>query len=170
MNDHRILLRRARPDEGPQLAQIAAEAYGKYVGQLAEPPAPLLLDYDEVARAGRTHVAEDAAGLLGMVTVEPGSPHFVLRNLAVRPASQGKGIGRLLVALVEDLARTADQQGVRLWTRTEMSDNIAFYKSLDYVVTHFEQTAEASRVFLCKDWDQAQIGGLAIHAHNEPAR
>lgn len=170
MNDHRILLRQARSDEGPQLAAIAAEAYGKYAGQLAEPPAPLLLDYDEVARAGRTYVAEDAAGLLGMVTVEPGDPHLVLRNLAVRPSDQGRGIGRRLVALVEDLARTAQQRGVRLWTRTEMSETIAFYKSLDYVVTHFDQTADASRVFLCKNWDTVQIGSPATHAHSNPTR
>jgi ribosomal protein S18 acetylase RimI-like enzyme len=151
VNDPRILLRPVRPDEGPQLAEIAREAYGKYAGLLAEPPAPLLLDYDEVAGSGRTYVAEDAGRLLGMVTAEPGEHDMVLRNLAVRPASQGRGIGRRLAVLVEELARTRDKRGVRLWTRAEMSDNIAFYKSLDYIITHSEQTAEASRVFFCKD-------------------
>lgn len=151
MNHASITLRRARADEGPQLADIAREAYGKYEGMLAEPPAPILLDYQMVASSGCTYVAEDAGRLVGMVTVESADPHLVLRNLAVSPVSQGRGVGRRLVALVEDLARTGEKRGVRLWTRAEMSDNIAFYKSLDYVVTHSEQTAEATRVHFCKE-------------------
>jgi len=150
-NNAHITLRPAGPDDSGQLAEIAREAYGKYLEMLDEPPAPILLDYDEVAASGRTYVAVEADRVLGMVTVEPGEPHLILRNLAVRPSRQGGGIGRVLVSLVEDMARENDLSGVRLWTRAEMSDNIAFYKGLDYVVTHSEQTEKASRVFFCKE-------------------
>ncbi|MGY3676396.1 GNAT family N-acetyltransferase [Streptomyces sp. TE33382] len=133
------------------MADIAREAYGKYLGLVDEPPAPLLMDYREVATSGRCYVAATAEGILGMVTVETADPYLVLRNLAVRPSAQGQGIGRNLVALVEEMALSAGMRGVRLWTRAEMTDNIAFYRSLQYVVTHSEQNEQAHRVFLCKD-------------------
>lgn len=151
VNNIQILLRRARPEDGRELAEIARQAYGKYVDMLVEPPAPLLLDYERVAASGRTYVAEEAGVLLGMVTVEPDGDALILRNLAVRPARQVRGIGRKLAMLVEDLAREGGMSAVRLWTRAEMHDNIAFYKRLDYVFTGSEQNAQANRVFFRKD-------------------
>ncbi|MFG2222715.1 GNAT family N-acetyltransferase [Streptomyces sp. NPDC048644] len=151
MNDTDVVLRPARPEDSRQMASLAQEAYGKYVDLVDEPPAPTLLDYEDVAAAGRTHVAVDAGEIVGMVTVEPSDPHLILRNLAVRPSCQGKGIGKKLVSLVENMAQVADLKGVRLWTRAEMIDNIAFYERLHYAITHSEQTAEANRVFFCKE-------------------
>ncbi|MFE6052611.1 GNAT family N-acetyltransferase [Kitasatospora sp. NPDC056446] len=147
-----VRIRPAAAPDSEALAEIAQEAYGKYLGLVDEPPAPLLLDYREVAGSGRCHVAVSADGTLGMVTVETGDPYLVLRNLAVRPSCQGQGIGKRLVALVEDMARSAGLRGVRLWTRVEMVDNIAFYQGLDYVVTHTEQDEHSHRVFLRKEF------------------
>ncbi|HEY1620916.1 MAG TPA: GNAT family N-acetyltransferase, partial [Streptosporangiaceae bacterium] len=98
-----------------------------------------------------TYVAELAGQVLGMVTVEPDDPYLILRNLAVHPASQGQGVGRRLALLVEEIARSRNLRGVRLWTRAEMLDNIAFYTRLDYVLTHSEQTPKATRVFFRKE-------------------
>ncbi|GAB7183893.1 hypothetical protein ATKI12_3724 [Kitasatospora sp. Ki12] len=147
-------IRPAAAADGEVLAEIAREAYGKYLGLVDEPPAPLLLDYREVAASGRCHVAVSDDGTLGMVTVETpedGDPYLVLRNLAVRPSCQGRGIGRKLVALVEEMARSAGLRGVRLWTRVEMVDNIAFYQGLRYEVTHTERNEHSHRVFLRKE-------------------
>jgi ribosomal protein S18 acetylase RimI-like enzyme len=145
------VLRLARPDDSVQLSAIATAAYGKYAGLVDEPPAPTLLDYERVAAAGRTYVAELAGQVLGMVTVEPDDPYLILRNLAVHPASQGQGVGRRLALLVEEIARSRNLRGIRLWTRAEMLDNIAFYTRLDYVLTHSEQTPKANRVFFRKE-------------------
>lgn len=145
-----LSLRQARPDDGQRLAEIAREAYGKYRERLVEPPTPILLDYELVAAGGRTWVAESGDGVLGMVTVEPDEPDLILRNLAVIPAWQGRGIGSLLTVWVEDLARSTGMRGVRLWTRCEMGDNIAFYERRRYVVTHYERGAEANRIFFHK--------------------
>jgi len=143
-------VRLARPADSAELAVIAREAYGKYAGLLDEPPAPTLLDYEAVASSGRTYVAVEDGVVHGMVTVEESDGYLVLRNLAVRPSSQGRGIGTRLALMVEELARSRSLAGVRLWTRAEMSDNIAFYERLDYVLTHTEQSATARRVFFCK--------------------
>jgi ribosomal protein S18 acetylase RimI-like enzyme len=152
------VLRIAGPADSRRLALIAQEAYGKYAGLLDEPPAPTLLDYDAVAAAGRTYVAVESGEIEGMVTVEESDGYLILRNLAVRPAAQRKGIGRRLVALVEELAATRRLAGVRLWTRAEMSDNIAFYRGLDYALTHVERSATATRVHLRKELARPRDG------------
>lgn len=157
-----ITLRPALHGDGRQLAEIAQEAYGKYLDLVDEPPAPLLLDYEEVAAAGRTHVALGGHRLLGMVTVEHQDDHLVLRNLAVRPSAQGRGIGRRLVAMVEEMASEDSLHGVRLWTRAEMTDNVAFYHRLGYVVTHSERTENAHRVFFRK---HLRAGAVSPQGH-----
>ena len=162
VDETQVRTRLARPDDSRELAEIAQEAYGKYTQVLIEPPAPLLLDYKKVASSGRTYVAE-ATELLGMVTIEPDGSYLILRNLAVRPACHGRGIGRKLVSLVEELARAGNMRAVRLWTRAEMHDNIAFYNRLNYVITHHEQNAQANRVFFYKELVEPGGDGGAIH-------
>lgn len=147
------MIRLARYEDGKQLADIAKAAYGKYTEMLDEPPAPILLDYDAIASSGHTYVDVEAGEVVGMVTIEPDDPYLILRNLAVRPARQGAGAGRRLVRLVEDIARADRLKGVRLWTRSEMHDNITFYTRLGYVLTHSENTETTSRVFFCKELD-----------------
>ncbi|MET8183484.1 GNAT family N-acetyltransferase [Streptomyces sp. NPDC005336] len=152
-----VALRSARGWEHDQLAEIAREAYGEYLGLVDEPPAPLLLDYREVAASGQCHVAVTAEEIVGMVTVETADPYLVLRNLAVRPSAQGKGVGRKLVELVEEMARSAGMRGVRLWTRAEMVDNISFYRELQYDITHSEKNERTHRVFLCKELEARNL-------------
>lgn len=149
-----LALRQARPEDGARLAEIARQAYRKYRGMLVEPPAPVLFDYELVAAAGSTWIARCGDEALGMVTVQPDDPDLVLRNLAVVPAWQRRGIGSLLTAWVEDRARSTGRRGVRLWTRWEMRDTIAFYERRHYVVTHHERGAAANRVFLYKNCGQ----------------
>lgn len=150
MKNNQLTLRLALPGESTQLADLAEQAYGKYRGQFSAPPAPLMLDYAAVAASGRTYVAVESHDVLGMVTIEPDGSHLILRNLAVHPSCQGRGIGSQLVSLVENLAREGSMGAVRLWTRLEMRENIAFYLRLNYTVTHCEQNGQASRIFFLK--------------------
>ncbi|MFD5520096.1 GNAT family N-acetyltransferase [Streptomyces sp. NPDC127066] len=144
--------RPAEAADSEQMAEMARDAYGKYLDLVDEPPAPILLDYEKVAASGRSHVALIDGHIHGMVTVESDDTYLILRNLAVRTTSQGRGVGKFLVAFVEEMARSAGLRGVRLWTRAEMTDNIAFYKRLDYVLTHSERNEGSHRVFFCKEF------------------
>lgn len=147
------MFRLARPQDSLQLAELAQEAYGKYDGLVAEPPAPILLDYAKVASLNRTYVLEEEGLIQGMVTVETSGDHLILRNLAVRPRLQGRGIGRDLARRVEGMARDRNKRGIKLWTRAEMVDNIAFYESLGYCLTHAESSGGAHRVHFVKNID-----------------
>lgn len=141
------------------LAAIAGEAYGKYTGRFDEPPAPTLLDYEDVARTSEVFVYADGDELLGMVTIErsPSEEFLILRNLAVRTAAQGAGIGKSLTDYVESEARESDAAGVRLWTRSEMRENIRFYTRLGYRETHTDTDGRSSRIHLAKSTSRSSI-------------
>jgi ribosomal-protein-alanine N-acetyltransferase len=58
-----------------------------------------------------------------------------LARLAVRPETQGRGIGQ---ALVQDLFLQAEQRGIRRFTVNTQNDNaasLAIYKKLDFFET-----------------------------------
>jgi len=145
------MFRLATSEDGDELAALAVLAYGGYLDQLDEPPAPMLLDYAVVAAAGRTHVAVWDGVIVAMVTVEEDGADLVLRNLAVLPSFQGRGIGRRMVEFAERLARERGHRCIRLWTRVEMRANIDFYVALDYAVTHTERGGGANRIFFRKE-------------------
>jgi GNAT superfamily N-acetyltransferase len=154
------VLRVATSSDSAQLAELAHGAYGRYLGLVDEPPAPMLLDYEQVAAAGRTYVEVVADEIQGMVTVERDDPNLILRNLAVRPSLQGHGIGRRLAEFVEQLALDSGLSGVVLWTRAEMADNIAFYRKLGYTLTHSEISTKANRVYFHKPVGPASTAAI----------
>jgi ribosomal protein S18 acetylase RimI-like enzyme len=110
-----VLIRAARPDEYPDIGRLTVAAYSAS-GQLNDRYRPLLLDVAGRAAEGTVLVAVDehTDRPLGAVTfVLPGSRYSELagageaefRMLAVDPAAQGRGVGRLLVG--ECLRRAA---------------------------------------------------------------
>ena len=103
-----------------------------------------------------------------MVTCFAEEDYFLLRNLAVLPECQGKGLGRKLVEFVESEARRRALTEVRLWTREEMSDNIQYYQRLGYSVTHRGIVDDCARVYFRKSLHGACLdGGLVSQCgHN----
>jgi len=156
------MIRTAEMTDAPAMKHIAALAYDKYVDQLDQPPLPLLHDYEEVARAGNTYVLTIRQQVVGMVTFLTNADHLLLRNLAVLPAYQGQGLGRMLVDFVEAEARRRKLLEVRLWTREEMIDNIRYYQGLGYRLTHRDVVDGCGRVYFCKTVQNAN-GDEASH-------
>lgn len=62
--------------------------------------------------------AWDEGHLVGVVAVEPLGREGLLRSLAVRPESRGRGTGRRLVAVAEAHARERGMQALYLLTTT----------------------------------------------------
>ncbi len=161
------MIRTAEMADAPAMKHIAAQAYDKYVDQLDQPPLPLLHDYDEVARAGNTYVLTIRQQVVGMVTFLSYPDHLLLRNLAVLPAYQRQGLGRMLVDFVEAEARRRNLTEVRLWTREEMSDNIRYYQDLGYSLTKKAVVDGCGRVYFCKTLQNAN-GDAGHRVLSEP--
>lgn len=79
---------------------------------------------DSIAAGYTCELLENQAGeLLGYFVAMPGVDELHLLNITVRPEDQGCGLGRLLLAAVEDHAR--DLQVEKLWLEVRISNERA---------------------------------------------
>jgi ribosomal protein S18 acetylase RimI-like enzyme len=131
-----ITIRRAAGPDADTVALITAEAYRHYVPRIGREPSPMLTDYAGAVRDGHAWVAEDDGTAVGIVVVELHPDHLLVENIAVRPAAQGRGVGRRLLARAEELAAELGYDEVRLYTHETMTENIAYYPRRGYTETH----------------------------------
>lgn len=125
-------LRAAASDDAAAVAACVDAAYRHYIARIGKPPGPMLDDYAEVLRTHRCFVIEDGATIvaLAVLVVEP--ERALLDNVAVLPAWQGRGLGRQLIAHVEDEARRLGFATLELYTHELMTENHALYQRLGY--------------------------------------
>lgn len=67
-----------------------------------------------------------------IVAAHPREPHHYLFLLGVDPSTQGKGVGRTLIAPILDVC---DRDGLPAYLETGTERNLPFYQSLGFVVT-----------------------------------
>ncbi len=67
--------------------------------------------------------AIDKGRIVGCVFLKPEESSLYIGKLAVHPAAQGQGIGRLLLARAEETARELGLSSLRLETRVELTEN-----------------------------------------------
>ena len=144
------MIRPARPEEAPLLAAIVERAYGRWVPVVGRRPFPMDDDYAARIAAGEAFVLETEGALRGLVVLETHPDHLMLDNIAVEPARQGHGDGRVLLDFVEAEARRRTLPEVRLYTNVLMERNIALYAKRGYAETERRQEKGFARVFMTK--------------------
>lgn len=79
-------------------------------------------------------VAEEAGQVLGygLLLCHKGTSLARLYSLAVSPRAQGKGLGKTLMAALEDAAEADERRFIRLEVRTDNAAAIALYKNSGY--------------------------------------
>jgi GNAT superfamily N-acetyltransferase len=87
------------------------------------------------AHAEIASVALQGETLLGCIFCRPEARSLYIGKLAVRPAFQGRGIGRLLLETAEALARERHLPALRLETRIELVENHAAFARWGFVRT-----------------------------------
>jgi len=107
-------------------------AYTPYIARLGRRPPPMDHDYTSRVRAGLV-TAVEGGSVLGLLVQIPRRDHGFIENVAVAPAAQHRGIGRMLLAHAEQCARDAGLGEVRLHTNVLMTENQALYARLGYV-------------------------------------
>jgi GNAT superfamily N-acetyltransferase len=131
--------------------RIVRVAYDMYVERIGKPPGPMFDDYAALIADGAVSVFEDADATTAAIIVLLAKPdHLLLDNIAVRPDSQGQGLGRLLIAFAEDEARRLGHAELRLYTHEAMTENLTLYGRLGFVETGRGQQAGYNRVFMTK--------------------
>jgi ribosomal protein S18 acetylase RimI-like enzyme len=128
-----VRLRPATKEEAARLKQLVRSAYGHYVERIGWEPRPMTEDYSEVMTRFDVLVAESGGEIVGLIVIGPDEEGFVVDNVAVDPASQGSGVGRLLLERAEEAARAAGFDSIYLYTHDSMTKNIALYRRIGYV-------------------------------------
>ena len=137
-------------DAEPATACVRA-AYAPYVERIGREPAPMAADQAALIARGRVWVADEpGAGVVGVLVLVPRREALLLESVAVLPAFQGRGIGRLLIAFAEEHARRLDLSAVELYTNERMTENLRLYPALGYEETGRATQAGFARVFFQK--------------------
>jgi GNAT superfamily N-acetyltransferase len=108
--------------------------------ELAEDSAPEL---DAYIDSGRVLVAEHGDEIVGHLQLtEPSrADELEVKNMAVMPRLQGRGVGRELVAAALELARNEGRSTVLVATAAADIGNLRFYQRLGFRMRSIERDA-----------------------------
>ena len=151
---------RIRPATRHDLAavqEIVQAAYRHYVVRIGREPGPLLDDYAALIGEARVHVAERDGLVRGLVVLLPQDDAMLLDNIAVAvaPAAQGSGLGRLMLDRAERMAIEAGYDAIELYTNEAMTENIALYTRIGYSETRRVEEKGLRRVYMRKALDRS---------------
>jgi GNAT superfamily N-acetyltransferase len=141
-------VRSAVPADRGAVERAVLAAYGHWAEVIGMRPLPMDADYGRLIGEGHVFVVGPADGLIVLV---PEDGVLLVENVAVRPSSQGRGVGRSLLAFAERRARVLGLPALRLYTNEKMTSNISLYTSLGYRETARELHAGRHTVHMRKD-------------------
>lgn len=144
------MIRLATHEDVPAIARVVADAYTPYIARIGKVPGPMRDDYAARVAQGVVHVLLDNGIIQALIVLIPEPDCLLLDNVAVSPAAQGKGVGRILMQHAEAVARQAGYTSIRLYTQEKMVENIAIYLRYGYVETHRAEEIGLRRVFMRK--------------------
>lgn len=143
-------IRRATAADAALVRDLVRAAYAKWVPVIGREPRPMTADY---ARAVREHaidlllMGDEVRGLIEMA-MHP--DHLWIENVAVTPAHHGQGLGRILLAHAEAVARAAALRELRLLTNGAFTANIALYERVGYRIDRDEPFMGGITVYMSK--------------------
>ena len=147
-----VSVREATADDAGHVTALVDAAYRHYVERIGTRPGPMRDDYDAAIRDRRVLVVpgDGATALAGVLVLDVTDDGFLLDNVAVHPAHQGRGLGRALLDRAEAEARAVGFDSIYLYTHELMTENQAIYRARGYV--EYERRTEfgLTRVFMRK--------------------
>ena len=125
--------RPAAQEDAPGAAACVRSAYEHYVARNGLVPVPMRQDYEEVIRDCQVTVVEHGGGIIAVLALAVTGEGFLLDNIAIAPAHQGKGLGRVLLEYAETEARRQGFDSIYLYTQEIMTENLALYRRIGYL-------------------------------------
>ena len=144
-------IRPARSAEANAVRSLVRAAYDLYVPRICREPAPMRHDYAALIESADVWVAVEENEVAGVIVLEDAPEALEVANVAVRPQSQRRGLGRALLAFADGEARRRGHSAVTLYTNVHMTENLALYPALGYVETGRRSEHGFDRVFFRKE-------------------
>jgi ribosomal protein S18 acetylase RimI-like enzyme len=136
---------------------IVNASYSKYIERIGKPPAPMLLNYNELPIGQDIFVLETTSDdkgseIVGSITLTMDDVGGAVKisNVVVGPTAQGKGYGRVLMDFAETVAREKGIDTLVLYTNAKMHENISLYPKFGYIETGRGSEDGYDRVFFRK--------------------
>ena len=129
------MLRKAGADDAPAITACVLRAYAKYAVGYRTRRSPSWPTTPRWSARSPTWLLEHEGQCVGVLVLVPRADHLLLENVAVDPAHQGRGLGRLLLDFAEAEARRLGLPAVRLYTNALMTENMGIYSARGYVET-----------------------------------
>lgn len=145
-----IKLVQASQGDVAAIQKLTREAYAKWVLLIGREPKPMGADYAEAVRKHRfdlLYVNEELAALIETISCPD---HLLIENVAVSPAFQRRGYGRILMAHAETLAASSNFREVKLYTNKLFTENVQLYLRLGYRVDCEEEVKGGTAVHMSK--------------------
>jgi GNAT superfamily N-acetyltransferase len=153
-------IRPAHAVEADTIRSLVRAAYALYVPRIGREPAPMTDDYAAQIEGGTVWVLVEADELAGVIVLEDTPEALQVANVAVRPESQGRGLGRALLSFADDEARRRGYRAVILYTNVHMTENLGRYPALGYVEIGRGNEHGFDRVFFRKELAVADEASL----------
>jgi ribosomal protein S18 acetylase RimI-like enzyme len=143
-------VRPAREGDEDAIRVLVRRAYAMYVPRMGKEPGPMVDDYAARVRQGAAYVLERDGAICGALVLLDFPGYMLLDNVAIDPACQGRGLGRILIAFAEGEALRRGYREIRLYTHETMTENIAMYPRLGYEESHRVTEKGFARVYMRK--------------------
>jgi len=144
------IIRQAEQEDQEALVACVQAAYSKSIERIGKKPAPMLADYKALIAQGMVSVLADEKAVRGVLGMMPQGRTMFVENVAVDPRCQGQGLGRTLMAFVEQQARKEQLDEIRLYPNDLMTEHLLFYHQLGFEEEGRHVQNGYHRVFLRK--------------------
>jgi GNAT superfamily N-acetyltransferase len=117
---------------------LKRDAYAKWVPLIGREPWPMIADYDGGVRDHLIDLLTVDRELVALVEMIDQPDCLLVENLAVAPAHQSRGCGRLLMQHAEQVTTGLGHRILLLYTKQHFIENIALYRWLGYQIDREE--------------------------------
>jgi ribosomal protein S18 acetylase RimI-like enzyme len=145
-----IELRRATPSDAAAIRGVTRDAYAKWVPLIGREPSPMTANYEVAVQQHRFDLLLKDGALVALIETVDEGDRLLIENVAVASDFQGQGLGRMLLAHAEHLARDLGKARIRLYTNQRFAENIRLYERLGYGIDREEDVGLAVAVHMSK--------------------
>ena len=119
-----IEIRRAGQADAADIRDLVRSAYAKWIPVIGREPVPMAADYEQAVRENMIDLLFVGGQLVALIETVNAADHLLIENVAVSPAFQGHGYGRLLLEHAEQLSASLGLSELKLYTNKQFATHV----------------------------------------------